>query len=259
MKPESPPSRTLTADGSATLYSARYAQPFASEKGALSEARHVFLDGSGTAASLAAGGTARVLEVGFGTGLNFFVTAQTCLAYPGARLTYTALEHTLLPAETVRQLGYGTLLGGELVERYLEWRAQLEPAPGSHTFVAGGGVAGGVKGSRDEENRVEKEQLRLELLLGEGTVQRLPGAAFEAVYHDAFSPAVNAELWTEAFLEALVAALAPGGTLVSYCVQGAVRRRLTALGLDVAKRPGPPGGKREVLLARKPATRKPNQ
>jgi tRNA U34 5-methylaminomethyl-2-thiouridine-forming methyltransferase MnmC len=254
VKPESPPSRTLTADGSATLYSARYAQLFASEKGALSEARHVFLDGSGAAASLAAGRAVRVLEVGFGTGLNFFVTAQAALAYPGARLKYTALEHTLLPAETVQQLGYRALLGSELVESYLEWRAQLEPTPGSHTFVAGGGEKGEGKGDGVEEDRV-----RLELLLGDATTQRLPVAAFDTVYHDAFSPEVNAELWTEAFLGILVVALGPGGTLVSYCVQGAVRRRLRALGLAVAKRPGPPGGKREVLFAQKPAAQKPGR
>ena len=249
MKPHLPNRPILTTDGSATLYSARYAQLFASEKGALSEARGVFLDASGAAASLAAGGAVRVLEVGFGTGLNFFVTAQAALAHPGARLSYTALEHTLLPAETVRQLGYGSLLGNNLVESYLEWRAQLEPIPGSHTFVAG----------ESGENREETERVKLELLLGDATAQPLPAAAFNTVYHDAFSPEVNAELWTEAFLGALVTALAPGGTLVSYCVQGAVRRRLTALGLEVTKRPGPPGGKREVLLAHKPASRKPGR
>ena len=45
--------------------------------------------------------------------------------------------------------------------------------------------------------------------------------------------------------------LRPGAALSSYCVQGAVRRRLQALGLQVEKRPGL-GKKREVLVARKP-------
>ena len=175
-----------------------------------------------------------MLEVGFGTGLNFFVTAQACLAHPRARLEYTALEHTLLDAETVSQLGYGALVGDALVAAYLEWRTELgdSPLPGSYVF--------------------EWDSVRLELLLGDAAAQPLPAA--EAVYHDAFSPAVNPELWTEAFLGRLAAALSEGGVMVSYCVQGAVRRRLGALGLVVSKRPGPPGGKREVLVARKPGS-----
>ena len=75
---------------------------------------------------------------------------------------------------------------------------------------------------------------------------------FDAIYLDPFSPDVDPEAWRPEILSALVATLAPGGALATYSVQGAVRRALAATGLDVAKRPGPPGGKREVLLARKP-------
>ena len=227
----------LTGDGSATLYSERYAQTFASERGALSEARSVFLEGSGVATRLAAGETLRVLEVGFGTGLNFFVTAAACPINPAARLDYTALEHTLLDAATVRGLGYDKLLASEFVEAYLTWREALVSS-GTCVF--------------------ETEQVRLTLLLGEATAQTLPVGAFHSVYHDAFSPAVNPELWTNTFLAKLTAALRPSGTLVSYCVQGAVRRQLAALGLTVTKRPGPTGGKREVLFAQRPADAQPD-
>ena len=69
-----------TADGLDTLYSARYGQTYHSRHGAGTEARHVFLDGSGVADRLADGLPTRVLEVGFGTGLNFFLTAQQATA-----------------------------------------------------------------------------------------------------------------------------------------------------------------------------------
>lgn len=226
------PTKVVTADGSATLYSERYAQPFASRHGALSESRVVFLEGSGAAGWLAEGRRVRVLEVGFGTGLNFFVTARACEARFGARLEYTALEHTLLPAETVAELGYGALLDTDVVGDYLEWRAGLRATGGDHVFGTG--------------------NVRLELLLGDATAQPLPPNSFDTVYHDAFSPDANPELWTEPFLAGLVSALVGGGTLVSYCVQGAVRRRLAALGLIVSKHPGPAHGKREVMFARKP-------
>ncbi len=221
-----------TSDGSSTLYSARYGQTYGSSRGALQEAREVFLENSGVAARLASGEAVRVLEVGFGTGLNFFVTAQACLANPSATMHYTALEHTLLGAETVRELGYEALIDSALVRAYLQWREHGNKAPGTHVFKALG--------------------VKLELLLGEATHQILPKSSFDALYHDAFSPDVNPELWTEAFLSELVGALAPGGALVSYCVQGGVRRALQNLGLVVSKRPGPAGGKREVLVATKP-------
>ena len=221
-----------TRDGSTTLYSERYAQTYASAHGALSEAREVFLGGSSVAQKLAEGREVRVLEVGFGTGLNFFVTAAACQAQPAAKLSYMALEHTLLDAPTVRALGYGPLGADPLVEHYLRWREAL-PAPAGLCMF-------------------EDERVRLELLVGDALTQTLPTESFGAVYHDAFSPEVNPDLWSEVFLKVLVRALVPGGTLVSYCVQGAVRRRLGALGLSVSKRPGPRGGKREVLFAQKP-------
>jgi tRNA U34 5-methylaminomethyl-2-thiouridine-forming methyltransferase MnmC len=37
--------------------------------------------------------------------------------------------------------------------------------------------------------------------------------------------------------------------LVSYCVNGQVRRALEQAGFKVMRLPGPPGGKREVLAA----------
>ena len=75
---------------------------------------------------------------------------------------------------------------------------------------------------------------------------------YHAIYLDAFSPATNPECWRADVLARLHDVLIPGGVLVSYCVQGAVRRRLACVGFTVEKRPGPLG-KREVLRARKAA------
>lgn len=233
---EAPATLRATADGSHTLYSARYRQSFHSEHGALSEARHVFLQASGVLEKLEAAQAAQVLEVGFGTGLNFFVSADAA-QQQGAPLGYSALERELPPAAVVRALGYDRCLHAPAIfEHYLDWRARhgdvvaqgsyrLEPLPG----------------------------VRLELLIGEATEQALPAGAFDAVYQDAFSPDANPELWQEAFLEKLYHTLKAGGTLSTYSVKGEVRRCLARLGFEVEKRPGPPGGKREMLLARKAA------
>ena len=227
---------TSSADGSRTLYSERYAQTFHSDKGAVSESRHVFVEGSGVGEHLRKGISTSVLEVGFGTGLNFFLSADLALE-ARTPLAYTSLEQTLLPSGTVHALDYAAYLQhAELIESYLAFRNTLseQVEPGRYVF--------------------EHNTAGLELLIGEATEQRLPRANFDAVYHDAFSPDANPELWTEAFLGELFTALKPGGSLSTYTVKGEVRRRLAGLGFTVEKQPGPPGGKREMLLARKPIT-----
>jgi len=110
-----------TADGLAPLFSARYGQTYHSRHGAGLEARHVFLDGSGAAARLDAGQPTHVLEVGFGTGLNFLLTAQHALA-AGTPLTYTSLERDVLPATAFEALGYREHLG-PIAGALITWRA----------------------------------------------------------------------------------------------------------------------------------------
>ena len=215
-----------TGDGSRTLYSERYAETFHSHKGALTESKHVFLRGAGVAERLRGSSATNLLEVGFGTGLNFFLTADAALKH-GAELRYTALERDLLSAEAFASLEHETYLEHpELLGRFLTWRRS-----GATSFTFKG--------------------VRLELLLGDAIRQRLPENRFHAVYQDAFSPDVNPELWSEAFLDKLRVSLTDDGVLSTYCVKGTVRRRMQALGFEVEKRAGPPGGKREMLVARR--------
>lgn len=217
-----------TADGSKTLYSERYGQSYHSHRGALSEAKHVFLEASGVAARLRAGQPTRVLEVGFGTGLNFLVTADLALR-ADASLHYCALERSLLSLADLSSLGYRDVLSQEeLFDAFLEGLPK-EPPAGRYRLSL-------------------YPTVTLELLLGEATAQTLDGR-FDAVYHDAFSPDSNPELWSEGFLRGLYASMASHAVLSSYCVKGTVRRRLQELGFAVRKRPGPAGGKREMMVA----------
>ncbi|MDZ7705668.1 MAG: tRNA (5-methylaminomethyl-2-thiouridine)(34)-methyltransferase MnmD [Trueperaceae bacterium] len=225
----------VTADDSPTLYSPRYQQTFHSHLGALSESRHVFVEATGLVPRLARGETVSVLEVGFGTGLNALLTADACLEQ-GGRVEYWGLEHTLLSADTLASLGYRDYLARpELYDRLLAWRGTL-PTPLPSVL-----------------NVDLAPSVSFRLLIGDATEATLLDHHFRAVYHDAFSPDANPELWSEAFLNTLYAALADDGLIASYSVKGTVRRQMQALGFAVRKRPGPPGGKREMLLAAKNA------
>lgn len=234
----------VTADGSKTLTSSEFGETYGSRHGALTEAVHVFLRGSGVADRLAGGRPTRVLEVGFGTGLNFLVTAAAAVEH-GAGLHYTALERAPLDSATLRQVHALSSLPATLIDEFIGWVDSLAdpPAQGTHT-LAGGGFATVV----------------LDLIIGEATRSLgddLGGragdavATFDAIYLDGFSPRANPDLWSQAFLTRLAAGLAPGGMLVTFSVSGAVRRALAAAGLEVRKQPGPPGGKPEMLAARR--------
>ncbi len=220
-----------TADKSYTLYSKAYKETFHSQKGALTESKHVFLEGAGVYEYLRQKKDVAILEVGFGTGLNFFLTADAC-STAGVKLIYTALEKELLEFSIIKELGYNQFLAQpKILNNFLTWREDLSGALviGEYEFIF--------------------ENQQLNLCIGEATKYELGTDLYDAIYLDAFSPDTNPELWSASFLQKLYQALAPKGRLSSYCVKGEVRRRMQDLGFKVEKRPGPPSGKREMLLA----------
>ncbi len=255
-----------TADGSLTLYDPAVDQTYHSGRGAIAEARHVYLGASGAARRLAEGEELRVLEVGLGSGMNLLLTLDAARS-GGARLHYRALERRPPPAQQVRRLDLGRFLDHpELVDAWLEVVEDLRGRDSRGRDLRGRAAPHETGPGRDDP-ALASYQLPggalLEVALGSATAGPAghpasaaaavlaPGWA-DALYHDAFSPAASPELWSEAFLRACASALAPGGVWVSYTVAGAVRRRLQAAGLEPVKLAGPPGGKREMCRAVKP-------
>ena len=221
-----------TSDGSSSLHSARYGEAFRSRHGAHSESWHVFVAGSGVAARLAGGQPTSVLEIGLGTARNFATSAGVALAF-GTPLHYVALEREVQSAEAWASQDRDALGPPALRAALLSARARWDVGDGG-----GGDLTLGP--------------VRFEVYVGDAAALSWP-TLLDAVYLDGFSPAVNPELWSDSLLQRVAKSLRPGGTAVSYCVQGDVRRSLAAAGLRVERRAGPPGGKREVLWAQSPA------
>ena len=218
-----------TADGSHTVSIPEMNVTYHSKHGAIQESMHVFIkEGfyyqlgrpfdyrSGLQPDLI-----NIFEMGFGTGLNAFLTAIEAVNNK-VRVYYVAVEASPLNGEEVMSLNYSENL------KHKEWFDALHECQWSEDIVI------------NEYFTFRKEQTDIN---NYSTSQ-----AFNIIYYDAFAPAAQPELWTERLFKKLYSMLLPGGILVTYCSKGDVRRALKSAGFGVEKIPGPPG-KREMVRA----------
>ncbi|CAM3376475.1 tRNA (5-methylaminomethyl-2-thiouridine)(34)-methyltransferase MnmD [Deinococcus saxicola] len=218
--PATPPHQIIeTPDGSRTAHNLRFGEAYGSRHGAHTQARHVFVEGTRTDVHPAP----RVLEIGFGLGVNFRATLADAAAR-GVRLEYVAYEFDPAPAELLRAVSEN-----EASAEHPAWQQALDRWP--HAPF-----------------EIETENVCLSVHFADVLSVDLPQVWATALYLDGFSPTRNPEVWTPDFISRLAGTLASGGVLATYSAAGHVRRALAAAGLGVERRPGAPG-KRECLRA----------
>ena len=215
-----------TRDGSDTLQIGG-SEHYHSLNGAWTESSYVFID-QGFKQVPVIVNPLRILEVGFGSGLNALLTweaAQSALR----RVHYVGVDIEPLDKAVWTRLNHADYLEqNDGYEAFLE----MHQAPWDTPVFIG------------EQFVLHKlKQSILDIALKEG--------AFFLVYFDLFSFDENPELWSLPVFEKLYAAMAPGGILVTYAAKGEVRRTMEAAGFDTERLPGPPG-KREMLRAMRP-------
>ncbi|MDR2912468.1 MAG: tRNA (5-methylaminomethyl-2-thiouridine)(34)-methyltransferase MnmD [Alistipes sp.] len=212
------PEIEITADGSATLRSPMHGDTYHSLRGAVGEARHVFIE---AAFRQSTGAPVRVLEMGFGTGLNAWLTLEEA-ERTGRRVDYTAVELHPVPEEVAARLGYTSDLRFAALHS-APWGEWSRPAEGF---------------------RLLKLQGEMTEILAKSDFS----ATFDIVYWDAFAPDTQPALWSEEIFARVFEATASGGVLVTYSSKGDVRRALQAAGFAVERLPGALG-KRHMLRA----------
>lgn len=210
-----------TPDGSRTAFNSRFGEAYGSRHGASGQAHHVFLEGTRTHLHPAP----RVLEIGFGVGVNFRATLADA-ARRGAALEYVAYEFDPAPATVLREVA----AGGEGAEHPV-WAALLEQWD-----------------DQREKLSVAAENVQVTIHFADVLTSPLPQAWATALYLDGFSPSRNPEVWTPEFVARLAGTLESGGILATYSAAGHVRRAMAAAGLTVERREGATG-KRESLRA----------
>lgn len=209
-----------TADGSKTLYLEKMQEQYHSVNGAMTESEYVFIQ---KGYDYHTSPQPRVLEIGFGTGLNCLLTAIRAKEHQRKTL-YITTEKYPLDESIIKQLNYGSLISEEaqlLFQKIhsCEWGKMIQLM----TYF--------------QLLKLKTDITKNELIV------HFP---CHIIYFDAFAPDKQPEIWTSAIFGRIFDKTCQDGVFVTYSAKGAVRRQLSAIGFMVERLPGPPG-KKEML------------
>ena len=235
-----------TDDGSATLFVPELNEHYHSTKGARTESQHIFID-MGLKASPAA--TPRVLEIGFGTGLNAWLTLEEA-ERSRRNIHYIGLELYPLDWQTVEQLGYISS-DEQLTIHRKQTTTDEQFTPNEEKQQSAIELFKQLHTSPWEKDVQLTPHFALRKIETDVNKWRVENSPFNLVYFDAFAPEKQPEMWSQELFNRLYVLLDRDGILTTYCAKGVVRRMLQTAGFTVERLPGPPGGKREILRARK--------
>jgi len=213
----------ITDDGSTTIQLLDWDEQYHSKNGAIQEAKHVFIK-----QGLAQFKTKEIniLEIGFGTGLNAFITFLEAQKRD-LKINYIGVEAFPVQKNELDKLNYVSKLNADAYKEVFSLMHQS---------------------NWDEEQKIAtnfkltKRKQQFEEIIDQNK--------YHLIYFDAFGAQVQPELWTEVIFKKMYESLKKDGILVTYSAKGSVRRAMQSVGFVVERLPGPPG-KREMLRATK--------
>lgn len=214
-----------TADGSTTIHIPEWNEQYHSKHGAIQEAYHVFIK-MGLNHLPENISPVKILEIGFGTGLNALITSLEA-KNQNRNVMYCGVEGYPVSQEEMLQLNYATALDHASAEAYFQ---KINEGNWEENFEV-----------HDQFQLIKQEKMFDEI---ENKNE------FDLIYFDAFGARVQPELWEVSMFQKMYEAIKENGVLVTYSAKGSVRRALQEVGFVVERLEGPPG-KREMLRATK--------
>lgn len=212
-----------TLDGSTTIHLTEWDECYHSKHGAIQEAQHVFIKNG---LSLFQNQKVAILEIGFGTGLNAFITLLEAKKMQQT-IDYVGVEAYPISAEEVLKMNYVSELNADKESTLFD--TIHESNWGEKVLLHDGFT-------------LTKRNQFFEEINDDNT--------YDLIYFDAFGYRVQPELWSTEIFRKMFKALKNNGVLVTYAARGVVKRSMIEVGFAVEKLEGPPG-KREMFRARK--------
>ncbi|MDN3677373.1 tRNA (5-methylaminomethyl-2-thiouridine)(34)-methyltransferase MnmD [Flavobacterium paronense] len=211
-----------TNDGSTTIHLPEWNESYHSKHGAIQEAYHVFIKNG---LLLFEERPIAVLEIGFGTGLNCFITYLEAKKN-NQTIDYIGVEAYPVTLDEAMQMNYASEIDATEINVFKEFHESVwdEKQNISYNFS------------------LTKRQQFFQDIKDE--------CVFDLIYFDAFGFRVQPELWSEEIFVAMFKALKPNGVLVTYACRTSIKNAMLSAGFSVEKLPGAPG-KREMLRASK--------
>ena len=212
-----------TGDGSHTLFSEEYNEIYHSRRGAWQESLHVFIE-MGLIYLAESQTDIKILEIGFGTGLNAIMTLQKAEEL-SLKIDYHSLETIPVSLEIIEQLNY---------PKFLEAQEMIDLFRQMH--------------QKPWNERILINSLFCLSKYHVGVQDFNTDQQFDLIYFDAFAPSKQSEMWDISIFEKIRTWMKPGAVLVTYSSKGQLKRDLQTLNFEVQNLPGPPG-KREMTRA----------
>jgi tRNA U34 5-methylaminomethyl-2-thiouridine-forming methyltransferase MnmC len=217
------PEIITTADGSHSLYISDIDETYHSRHGALQESKYVFIE---QGLKQVEKEDIRILEVGFGTGLNALLTAIYARENK-IKVVYHSLETLPLNLELMQSIAVENTIGEGNRDLFLSLH----------------------EAAWDQEVKIHDFFILKKI---QSSLQNFDAgnSSYDLVYYDAFGPRAQPEMWEAALFNKIASFTNENGVFVTYCAKGQVRRDLIAAGFDMTRLPGPPG-KREMMRGKR--------
>lgn len=212
-----------TKDGSTSIHLIDWNETYHSKFGAIQEAYHVFIK---SGFELFEGKNVSILEIGFGTGLNAFITFLEANKN-NQTIDYVGVEAYPVTFEEALQMNYVS---------------ELDAISNSDSFEKIHQCSWEEKTMLSDHFSLTKRQQFFQDISDEN--------AYDLIYFDAFGFRVQPELWSLEIFKSMYKALKINGVLVTYACRSSIKNAMLECGFYVEKLPGAPG-KREMLRASK--------
>lgn len=212
-----------TNDGSTTIHLPEWNESYHSKHGAIQEAYHVFIK---SGLSLFENKSVSILEIGFGTGLNAFITYLEAQK-SNKIVDYVGVEAYPVKMEEALQMNYVS---------------ELNASNESAIFSKMHQIYWEEKMAISNNFSLTKRKQFFQDISDVGT--------FDLIYFDAFGFRVQPELWSFDIFKKMYNALKMNGVLVTYACRSSIKNAMIECGFKVEKLPGAPG-KREMLRGTK--------